>query len=307
MTAPAPLRQFTPRDDLLHAESATGPLARESLALTAPLPEHELMLFVYVWREGGTRWGRFVFVAGPDPAKPEYVSFDGDAPYAGDDLRDFTVSGLHCRQLEPLKTAGFAFSDGELDLAFHFEGVHAPFSYHDNVDGLPSWFAHDRYEQSGRTTGRLVLRGREITIDGMGHRDHSWGTRDWNYFQHWKWINAATPDGELTLHCLLTDALGNRLTNGYINRGGTVTRLARAEVTTELDDAMLHRRIQGTFVDEAGGGLTLDTRYSAAWSMPIQHLFLNEVAMSATLDDRPAVGHVEFGWPASYVRGITGT
>lgn len=302
----AALRQFTARDDLLHPESATGPLARESLALTAPLPEEELLLFLYLWREAGTRWGRFVFLAGTDATKPEYVSFDRSATYAGDDLRDFTVGGLRARQPEPLKVAEFAFFDGELDLSLRFEGVHAPFSYHDNADGLRSWVAHDRYEQSGRTSGRLRLRGREIVIDGMGHRDHSWGTRDWNYFQHWKWINAATPDGSLTLHCMLTDALGERLTNGYVNRGGRVARLVRADVTSELDTAMLHRRVTGTFVDETGAALALDAQHAAAWSMPIQHLFLNEVAMTATLDGRPATGHVEFGWPADYLTALRG-
>lgn len=303
----APLRQFTAQDDLLHPESATGPLARESLAFTAPLPEHGLLLFVYAWREGGMRWGRFVFVAGPDATKPEYVSFDADAAYSGQDLREFTVSGLHICQPEALRTAQIDLADGELELALRFEGVHAPFSWHDNAAGLRQWIAHDRYEQSCITSGRLALRGREIEFTGVGHRDHSWGTRDWRPFQHWKWMNAGTADGTLSLHAMQVYALGEEIVYGYLNRAGVVTRLTRIEVTAELDDTMMHRRVHGTVLDETGASMTFDAHAAAAWSMPIQHVLLNEVGMSAVLDGRPATAHVELGWPTDYVSALTTT
>lgn len=303
----APFTQFGPEDDLLHPESAAGPLARESLALTAPIPEEELLVFLYAWREGGTKWGRFVFIAGPDPARPEYVSYVADADYSGDDLRDFTVSGLHCRQSEPLKVAELSFSDADLDLAVRFEGIHEPFTWRDNADGCPQWMAHDRYEQSCLTSGRLRLRGREVAFTGFGHRDHSWGTRNWNYLMHWKWMNAATPDGRLSVHCTTMNSCGDTLLNGYVNRDGVLARIVHAEVATELDEAMMHRRVTGTFADETGAELAFDGRFAAGWAMPIQHLVLHEVAMSARLDGRPATGHVEMGWLADYVRGITGS
>lgn len=302
----APLTQFAPEDDLLHPESATGPLARESLAITAPIPEENLLAFVYVWREGGIKWGRFVFVAGPDSTKPEYLSYVADADYAGDDLREFTVSGLHCKQSEPLEVAEFAFSDGELDLALRFEGIHHPFTWRDNADGCPEWMAHNRYEQSGLTSGRLRLRGRDVQFTGIGHRDHSWGTRNWNYMMHWKWINAATPDGRLSLHATIMNSVGNTLLWGYVNRDGVLARVVHADVECELDEAMMHRRVAGTFRDETGVELTFDGRYAAGWGMPIHHLVLHEVGMSAVLDGAPAAAHVEMGWLADYVRGVVG-
>ncbi len=308
MATAAPLTEFGPEDDLLHDEfSAGSPLARESLALTAPLPEHGLLLFVYVWREGGTKWGRFVAVGGADPAKPEYISFSADATHSGDDLRDFTVDGLHCTQSEPLRTADFSFSDGEVDLALHFDGTHAPFTWRDNADGLRDWMAHDRYEQSGLTSGRLVLRGREIEFTGFGHRDHSWGTRDWNYFQHWKWINAGTADGSLSLHCCLIDSQGTTLLNGYTMRDGVLSRLVSASPRFELDASMMHRQVGGEFVDEAGATMRLDAHHAAAWAMPIGAYRLHEVGMTAVLDGQAATAHVEMGWPATYVEGIVGS
>jgi hypothetical protein len=305
MTAVRPLTRFRPEDDLLHDEvSAAGAYARESLLLTAPLPHEELLLFLYLWREGGSRWGRFLFVGGPDMSTPLYLSHVADGEYRGDDLRDFTVDGLHWRQPEPLRTAAVEFADERLKVSVTFEGIHEPFSWHDNADGCPDWVAHDRYEQSGLTRGELELDGRRVAFRGVGHRDHSWGSRNWNMLQNWKWMNAATPDGGSSLHAMIMSVKGETLVNGYLNRDGVVAPLATATASADLDERMVHRRIQGRFVDELDREMTLDARFAAGWSMPIQHLLLNEIGMTAQLDGADAVAHVELGWPADYVRAL---
>lgn len=298
---------FASADDLLHPEGASGPLARESLVLAVPIPEEELGLFVYAWREGGGRWGRFVFLAGPDPAKPEFVDFCADGVYSGDDLRDFDVSGLRWRQPEPLTTAEISYACDELELTARFVGLHHPFSWHDNADGLREFIAHERFEQSGRTEIQLNLRGRQITATGVGQRDHSWGTRNWAYLQHWKWINCFALDGTAALHCMLTFAQGEVLTNGYLCLDGIATPLASGTVQAEFDESMHHRRVQGTFLDERGRTCEIDATMAAGWSMPIGKLFLNESAMTATLDGAPAAAHIEFGWPQDYVKGLIAT
>jgi hypothetical protein len=308
MTATRELTRFTPDDDLLHDEvSAAGEHARESLLLTAPIPEEELLVFLYLWREGGSKWGRFVFVAGPDMTGPLFLSHADDVPFEGDDLRDFTVAGLHWRQPadEALRAAEVSFHGDGLDLEVRFEGIHQPFSWHDNADGCPDWVAHERFEQSGVTRGRLKLGDREVSFTGAGHRDHSWGTRNWNYLQHWKWMNAATPDGSASLHCMLMDVKGETLVNGYLNTKGVLSPIVRGEARADLDDRMIHRAVSGVFHDELGREMRLEARYAAGWSMPIQHLLLNEIGMVATLDDAPATAHVELGWPAEYVRNLT--
>ncbi len=297
---------FRPEDDLLHDEhSAVGPFARESLLITAPIPDEQLLIFVYLWREGGSRWGRFLFIAGTDMSSPEYLTSEAEGKYTGDNLRDFEVSGLHWRQPDPLKVAEVSFADAQCELELRFEGLHAPFSWHDNSDGCPDWVAVDRYEQSGRTSGRLVLRGREIVIDGVGHRDHSWGSRNWNYLQHWKWMNAASHDGTTSLHCMLMNVKGDIHLNGYTNRGGVVSPIVTGWAKADLDERMTHRLVTGEFVDETGATMTLQSHFAAGWSMPIQHLVLNEIGMSATLDGKPATAHVELGWPTDYVKALT--
>src|SRR6516225_2021541 len=273
MTAIRQLTQFTPDDDLLHDEvSASGPYARESLLLTAPIPDEQLLVFLYLWREGGTKWGRFVFVAGPDMNDPLFLSHADDADYSGENLRDFTVGGLHWRQPKPLTTAEVEFQDKGVELALRFEGIHAPFSWHDNADGCPDWAAHNRFEQSGLTQGSLTLGDRHVEFTGVGHRDHSWGSRNWNMLQHWKWINAATPDGASSLHAMIMWVKGETLINGYLDVNGQVSPIVSAEASADLDDNMVHRAARGRFVDEQGREMTFESRYSAGWSMPIQHL-----------------------------------
>jgi hypothetical protein len=305
MTATRQLTRFTPDDDLLHDEvSASGPYARESLLLTAPIPDEELLVFLYLWREGGSKWGRFLFVGGPDMHEPLFVSHATDGEYSGDDLRDFTVAGLHWRQPEPLTTAEVSFSGEGLELSVRFEGIHEPFSWHDNADGCPDWVAHNRFEQSGLTRGSLTLGERRVEFSGAGHRDHSWGSRNWFMLQHWKWMNAATPDGSTSLHAMIMFVKGQILVNGYLNMDGMLAPIVSAEATADLDEEMIHRAVSGRFVDEQGREMRLESSYAAGWSMPIQHLLLNEIGMTGTLNGQPAVVHVELGWPAEYVRNL---
>jgi hypothetical protein len=306
MTSTSLAHRFTARDDLLHDVSRSGPHARESMLWTAPLPGEALLVFLYLWREAGTRWGRFVFVGGPDMFTPEFLSFEDDTTFEGSNLDDCVVGGLHVRQPEPLRVAELDFQTDELRLALRFEGIHEPFSWHNNADGCPSWVADNRFEQSCLVSGTVRLGERTIKVQASGgHRDHSWGARDWNMLQHWKWINATADDGS-SLHVMIMDVKGERLVNGYINRDGTVSPIVAAEAKAKLDDRLVHRAATGQFTDELGRKMTLECSYSAGWSMPIQHLLLNEIAMSGTLDGSPAVVHVELGWPADYVERLTG-
>lgn len=292
--------RFTAADDLLHT-IGTEPYERESLLWTAPLPEEGLLVFAYAWRDGPTnRFGRFVAVAGDDGGKPIVLDAADGVALEGDDLDECTIAGLRLRQPEGLKVAEIAFANDEIAYEARFEGLHEPFSWHENEGGCPEWAAVDRYEQSCRVTGRLTLGDRVVEIDGYGHRDHSWGTRDWRALQHWKWMNAAAGD-DLSIHAWVSYALGDRQVNGYVNRGGRVVPLVDVQAKAQLDDRMLHETVTAILTDAEGGTTTLEAQRAAIWQMPIRHLYLNEAAMSGTIDGRRADVHVELGWPQAYV------
>jgi hypothetical protein len=294
------MTRFTPADDLMHDLSGIA-YGRESLLWTVPLPEHGLLVFVYVWRVPETgRFGHFVSVAGDDGGRALVLDETNDVELDGQNFDDCAIGSLRIRQPEPLTVAELSYETGELAYSARFEGLHAPFSWHENEGGCPPWAAADRFEQSCRVTGHLRVAGREVQIDGYGHRDHSWGARDWRALQHWKWINAAAGD-DLSLHAWVSFALGERQVNGYVNREGVVIPLVDVQATATLDDRMLHETVTARLLDAEGGETLLVGRRAAIWQMPIRHLYLNEAAMSATIDGRAAIAHVELGWPQAYV------
>lgn len=296
-----------PKDDLRH-HLRPGPHSRESLFYDLVLPDEGLLVFTYTWVNADERAGHLFAVVGDDNQKLAFSATDG-VPTGGRDFDDWRVEGdtgeVWVKHTDLLRTASYGASAEGASLTVEFTGTHEAFDYARNDDGCPDFIADNRFEQGARVRGTLNLHGREIHFDTTGHRDHSWGTRDWNYLQHWKWMNAATPDGAASLHCMLMSVKGEVLVNGYINTAGVLSPIVDGKATADLDDQMIHRSISGVFHDELGREMRLEARYAAGWSMPIQHLLLNEIGMAATLDDAPATAHVELGWPAEYVKGLT--
>lgn len=293
---------FQPADDLLHDISGT-PHARESLFWVLPLPDHELAVMAYAWRDGESdTYGRLIAVGGPDVHAPLVLDVADGLELAGDDLDDCVIGGLRIRQPEPLRAAEIGFESDDVTLQARVEALHEPFSWHQNPDGCPPWAATDRYEQSVRTSGTLRLAGREpLEFAGVGHRDHSWGSRDWRALQHWKWMNVTTVDGSVSLHAWESLAYADRHVLGYVNRGGDVTAIRELDVTTDLDDQLVHRVVRAVILDVDGGETVIEATRVAGVRLSIAQLYMNEIAMTATINGAPAVAHIEFGWLQAYV------
>lgn len=298
--------RFTAADDLLHDIEGI-PDGRESLAYVIPVPGERLALMLYAWRHADTqKWGRLVGVGGPDAHAPYVFDIVDGVDMEGDDLDDVTVAGLHIRQPDALRSAELHYAADDVAIDLRLDALHAPFSWHENADGCPAWAASDRYEQSVCATGTVTVAGREITIDGFGHRDHSWGTRDWRALQHWKWMNATTLDGSVSLHAWESLAYAERHVMGYVNRGGDVTPIAAVRATAQLDDRLVHQGLAVEITTDDGATTTLEATLAAGLVVPVSQLYMHEIAMTATVDGAAAVAHVEFGWLQSYVDAATG-
>lgn len=292
--------RFTPADDLLHDIDGI-PDGRESLAYVIPVPDEGLAVMVYAWRHADTgAWGRLVGVGGPDPHAPYVFDIVDGVAMEGEDLDDFTVAGLHIRQPDALQSAELRYATADVEVDLRLDALHAAFSWHENADGCPAWAASDRYEQSVRATGTVKVAGREVAIDGFGHRDHSWGTRDWRALQHWKWMNATTRDGAVSLHAWESLAYAERHVMGYVNRGGTVTPITGVRATAQLDGTLVHQGVSVEITTEDGATTAFEATLAAGLVVPVSQLYMHEIAMTATIDGAPAVAHVEFGWLQSY-------
>jgi hypothetical protein len=287
-----------PTDDLRHALTP-GPHARESLFYSLLLPDEQLIVFTYTWVGHDNRAGHLFVVAGECNERHAISAVDG-VDIGERDFDDWEVGGMRLAHVDLLHRAELAV---ELDGAsFHatYEGMHAAFSYLDNADGCPSFLADDRFEQSCRVRGTLSLNGREIGFDTTGHRDHSWGTRDWDTFQDWKWISAQAGP-ELGVNLLLMHARGQTTCHGYVFRDGLLAPIVGARVHAGFDDRFWQTGGEAEIVDDRGRRTSVRMERFALFSFEAgERTVLNESGCAGEIDGTPALVHFECGWDRAY-------
>ncbi len=296
---------FGPQDDLRH-RPAPGGRMRDSLFWEMIMPAERLGLQIYLYLTDRGRVGYNVAVWGP---RPEPLVLDLGAGTVPDtmDLDDVTVDGLHVTQPELRRTAEVSYTSANVALRYRFEAVHDAFSYHDNPDGLPSWFAANRLEQSGRVSGFLEVAGRRIDWDRrMGHRDHSWGTRDWALPHHWKWFIAYTDSGR-AVNGWIWIARGEWGFAGCVVRDGATVAVSHIEHRATYDDDMSQRRLDATLVDVRGGRTHVVLDRFGLVKLPSNVKAGTEIwesACDATIDGEPGAGQWETHWPTAYLEHL---
>jgi hypothetical protein len=148
-------------------------------------------------------------------------------------------------------------------LKFAYENAAAIWSIHDDdldarlecrnlyplVDPFPAGdelaakrFPH-HFEVAGRVTGRISHKGRSVSIDGYGYRDHSWGQRDWeNGMLNHRWFTG-TLGTELSFAAITAQASSGKLIRvGYVSRGGEVVLARSVDVVVHMEpDGLTHR------------------------------------------------------------------
>ena len=77
-------------------------------------------------------------------------------------------------------TRRFEIHDGDCDLELDVEDFYPMYNYYAVTSGqeVGRQVGADHYQVAGRVTGSVRVAGRQFTIDGLCHRDHSWGNRD---------------------------------------------------------------------------------------------------------------------------------
>jgi hypothetical protein len=281
---------------------AGDPLARESLVWMLQLPEEDIAAFVYTWVNGESKAGAALCVFGPGAGpEPIFDVVDGIEVPEDQGFDDWRVGGLHASQGAALELAAVRFETSAASLEYEFEATHPAYAYSSHRDGCPSWLADDRFEQSGRVRGVLRVGSREIPFEGTGHRDHSWGTRDWGVAQHWKWLEAqAGPD--VAVHVFEMQVQGRTLLRGYVHRDGEMAEVTSIEISYENDDALFHTSIEASVEDSAGRRTVVRGTTFAIFEFKVSPLAtLNECSIAVEIDGDPGVGHVEMCWPPSYL------
>ncbi len=277
---------------------------RESLAYLLPLPAEGLGVIVYTWvhaagTDGMGRAGAMAVVYGP--GVPETVSDAADGIGVPDAMGfdDWRVGPIHL-QMSGTTTSSVVFAGKRISIDYRFEGINPSFAFLPNPGGCPSWLAEDRTEQGGRVTGMLTVDGQDYSYDTFGHRDHSWGVRDWGGPTHWKWWNVMAPD--ISIHFMELQAFGRTSVHGYVHRDGVTALITGHDADFDLDGQLMHTDVRVTFTDEAGRATRVRTWRGADLHWPVSpRLTLHEAAMHAEVEGAPAVAYIEMAWPPEYL------
>ena len=287
-----------PKDDLRHT-LRPGPHSRESLFYNVLLPDDDMMIFIYTWVDAESKAGHLVTVVGDNNVRHALSATDG-VPVGDRDFDDWEVGGLGLQHSELLERAEITFAGDEMTLRANFTGLHPAFDYAQNEDGCPQIVADNRFEQSCRITGTLVLNGRTIELDTTGHRDHSWGTRDWDSIQDWKWVSAQADD-DLTLNVMQMHWRGETTRHGYVYRDGKVHPVVDIRTRAEFDRNWWQTGLEMTIRDDEGCDTVVTAqRYALLRFEAGERIALHEAGCRAQVNGRPAVAHFECGWDKDY-------
>lgn len=278
------------------------PLERESVPYTFVLPEHNLAAFCYTWVNRDQKGGSAFVLFGPGVGdKPIAEAVDGVEVSPSMDFDDWQVGVVRLKHDLQFKKAEMILDGERAGIHAHFEALHAPYAYGFHPEGCPDYVATNRIEQSGRVQGTVRIGDRRIAFQSFGARDHSWGTRDWQTPQHWKWLHAqAGPD--LCLHFWELQARGRRQLRGYVLRDGKIAEVDALEVDFDHDGRYNQTRLVAEIHDSAGRTTRLTGNHYAHFPLiPGPHTVLNEGAMTCEIEGRTGVGWSEFMWPSAYL------
>lgn len=296
---------YEPHDDLRHRARAGG-RARDSLFWEMIMPDEGLGFQAYLYLSGNGKAGFNVAVWGPDPNKQALDLAQAEVP-DGIDLDAFSFEGLTLTQPVLRRTARLQYESAKVKLDFNFAALHEPFSYKQNPDGLPDWFAINRFEQTGWVTGFLEFGGRRIEWSRVGHRDHSWGVRNWGMPHHWKWIIAYTPDGERIVNGWIWIAKGEWGFGGYVVRNGEMLPVSHIKHHAEYTDEMLQRRLLADLHDTRGGVTRLEMESFGVVKLPTNDkmdTIIYEAACNVSIDGHAGAGQFETHWPKKYLEHL---
>ncbi len=173
--------------------------------------------------------------------------------------------------IEPMKKWRITYQDKRFELDISFEGRFPVYNYLSHKDPLKSIkelgvellerTAQHHYEQGLRATGTLTLKkkGETLKINCLGHRDHSWGTRDWVKIDRWYWISAQFEDE--TLNIFQIEFVGKKLLNGFYSNNEGNTTIESVEISTKTkSDGKTPISSVFNFIDEHGKKRTIESK-----------------------------------------------
>jgi hypothetical protein len=281
------------------------PLARESIPYIVVLPEEQIAFFTYTWVSKDSVAGAALAIFGPGVGGPPVQQRLADRPVSMEmDFDRWEIEGFSMAHDLRFDRARVHWETPEARIDFDFEASHPPYAYGSHPRGCPPYAADNRIEQSGRVKGTLALGKRNISFDATGHRDHSWGVRDWYAMQHYEWFVGQAGD-DISVHFWHIQALGRTEVRGYVYKDGLMAPVTAVDVEVEFDKDYWQHRYAAKLTDEAGRVTIVTTEVFGHYTLvPDPGFHLRESGGRSTIDGKRGVGWMEVAWPAAYLEHL---
>jgi len=177
-----------------------------------------------------------------------------------------------------------------------FTPVNKIFPYiHDGDEGAFSRLGTQHYEQSGIFEGELTFKGRTVGIGpSPGHRDHSWGPRDWSAASFYRLFCCAF-SRELAFNLWEGRIGGANFIRGYVFDGKTNTAVERSDVTTIYEkDGKRPRKANIRIRDARGRTFHISCEMIGGMTVPVKGSLLHENVARMRCDDLEGTGLMEY-------------
>ena len=293
-------------DDGRHVLRKNG--GRESVPYAVVLPKEGVTIFLYTWVDAENNAGAMCCLFGPAIGEEGHIFEiqDGIVVPATMNFDDWRVGGMHMRQNMTLESADVTFQGKRVAVKLRFDAIHPAYAYGGHRDGCPNMIADNRFEQSGLVKGTVTIDGRVIPFEYTGHRDHSWGHRDWPAIQHWRWFEGqAGPD--LAVHFFEIHSEGIVHLRGYIYKDGIVSEVTSVDFDYERGLDLKQKSFKAVVRDAAGRTVNVHAKTFAFFAFPVRaDTVMNESGMSVEIDGAPGAGWLEMCWPRSYIDYMSG-
>lgn len=277
------------------------PHARESIVYMAHDVEIGVTVAAYTWVNAAGEVGCSAAYFHPDRTRQQGHP---DAPFPDSaDFDSWQVGPLTMRQGSSSEPAEVAWEGGDFSFSLTFTPMHAAYSYGDAPHGCPPFVATDRVEQAGVVELTTTVDGTSRSVTCTGHRDHSWGVRDWQMMQHYRWIEAQA--GSTAIHLFEIDALGRRLLHGYVFRDGDVATIVDADVEVTLDDQLFPTAVALSLRDSHGRETAVTAREQARVELHVSKAAtLVDTTVAVEIDGQAGGGYVDLLWPPDYLAHV---
>jgi hypothetical protein len=159
--------------------------------------------------------------------------------------------------------------DQDCRLEFDLEDFYPRTDFFGAAAGAVRDLAPNHFETSGRIRGTAVLADQRYEVDGLFHRDHSWGIRHWDSFLSHRWV-VGSFGPELSFGLVTWHARYGVLRRfGYVVRNGELVAADDVDIVLQLEpDGTTYR-----------GG-------TASWVMPGDRLTLECSVLDAIVVER---------------------